>query len=130
MIRQFALICRLRGVQRIAGTIALVLMLSGGAFAQKTCSPGLQPGGQAVPLWNWHLFNKGALPQSVFYHLNEDLLQFTIEDGARLNLRDDQVSISISSNTYLGLINGNQISGWNCVYRSPTISLVGWSTSS
>ena len=97
MIRQFTLISRLRGVQRIAGIIALVLLLSRGAFAQQTCSPGLQPAGQAVPLWNWHLFNKGALPQNVFYHLNEDLLQFTIEDGSRLNLADDQISISISS---------------------------------
>src|SRR5262245_35052270 len=112
MIRQFSLISRLRGIPRIAGTTTLFLLLSGGAFAQQTCSPGLQAACQTVPLWNWHLFNKGALPQSVFYHLSEDILQFTIEDGSRMNLRDDQVSISLNSNTVLGLINGNQVSGW------------------
>ena len=71
-------------IQKAVRAIALLFILCASGFAQRDCTLS-QPPGQAIPLWNWHTFNNGALPQTVFYQTLEDIVQFTIEGGARLN---------------------------------------------
>src|SRR5262245_48725007 len=83
---------------RAISVIAFLLVLSSSGWAQTPTfcfTTGDLP--DTLPLWNWRLFKGGSLPQTVFYHTNQDILSVTLEDGARLNLTSNQMLVVLTS---------------------------------
>jgi hypothetical protein len=98
--------------------LGLLLGMATRAGAQDPCE-GATPPGLAYPVWNWRLSWWGFSIHDPGYKMTEDVVQFTVEDGARLNLGPNEMEIELTSEVSAR----KELLGYDCQSRVYTGSV-------
>src|SRR5262249_4512014 len=105
----------------LAGLV-FFLSASASAWAQTPCQA---PPGNPRPAHNWRLLTPYGSPARVSYEdvTTEDQIVVSIQDGAAAGLRDDQIKIILTTDSWVTW--RKEVSAWSCSGKTQTISTDG-----